>query len=353
MGRVIPDYLSDGTDNSYYAGSAFSSVRMIMGEVQEIVQPTDPRNVNKRVAEYSVWCAMYENGTYASRLISNVVAMDMFGSGVADFLDFTYRGAKSANVADGNNQLGYGLGSKVLLMAINGNRNNYIIVGGIRNSKSNPISADLGHHLDFSFQGVTANVNNSGELTISYTGAQNIDGTLRSDVDQDAVGTTIQFQKNGSLIILDKDSKESILIDRPNGKIQIGASTEIDLNAPQVTINGSSEIDLNTDQLKLNATTETDIATAQLNITASTGVSIAAPGIALNASSISLGKAPTTAAVQGTQLVAILTQLCEQLAELTVICTAPGSPSSPPVNAPAIAALAGQLSSILSPTVRL
>lgn len=60
------------------------------------------------------------------------------------------------------------------------------------------------------------------------------------------------------------------------------------------------------------------------------------------------GTAAIEPAVLGTQLQTWLTNLCTQIAAETVVCTAPGTPSTPIVNAPAFAALAGQLATILS-----
>jgi len=300
MGRVIPDYLSDGHDTSYYSGSAFSSTKLVMGEVQEIIPPEDPRNINKHVPEYSVWANVYENSIALSRMFNHVVAMDTFGSGIADYLNFTYRGDNSAQTVSGDgSELGYGLGSKVLMLAINGDRQNYVIIGGIRNSKADPIGSDLGHNLDFNFNGISCNINKNGEFTLSYGGATKIDGTLEDSVDSDAVGTTLTITADGSLSIVDNSSNESIIIDRPNGAI---------------------------------------------NVTASSAVTVRAPVI-------NLGTQANSPAVIGTQLVSILTDILTNLQALTVTCM--GAPSTPPLNAPAFASSAAQLQNILSQVVNL
>jgi hypothetical protein len=300
MGRVIPDYLSDGNNNSYYAGSSMSSLRFVRGEVQEIIQPNDPRNVNKIVPEYSVWANLYENGTYTSRILPHVVACDLFGSGLSDTFTYTLRGANSTTKdTAGNKQIGDGLGSRVLMMAINGDRNNYVIISGIRSNKSTPDDPTLGHHLDFEFNGVSVNINNDGEFTLTYGGATKNDGTNRDDVDQSATGTTIQITKDGSLSVTDQDAKESIVIDRPRGNLNVTASSGVAINAPQ----------------------------------------------------IKLGPAPNSPAVIGTALVDILTQLISAISAIVV--TTAGAPSSPPVNAPAFVAIQAQLNTILSTIITL
>lgn len=50
----------------------------------------------------------------------------------------------------------------------------------------------------------------------------------------------------------------------------------------------------------------------------------------------------------GDSLAAVLTDLITQLSVLTVTCTAPGSPSSPPINTAAITALQTRINSILT-----
>jgi len=58
----------------------------------------------------------------------------------------------------------------------------------------------------------------------------------------------------------------------------------------------------------------------------------------------------TNPLVLGNELVTILTNLITQISLLTVICSSPGSPSSPPVNAGAISQLTSQLQQFLSET---
>jgi hypothetical protein len=300
MGKVIPDYLSDGRDCSYYAGSAYSSNSLIMGEVQEIIQPNDPRNINKNVPEYTVWATVFENGGPISRMFNHVVPMDLFGSGIADYFNFTYRGENSAQNKTGIGvEFGYGKGSRVLMLAINGDRQNYVIISGIRNSQADPIDSDTGHHLDFNFNGIECNINNDGELTLTYSGATKADGTLQDDVDTDAVGTTLTITKDGSLSIVDNSSNESIVIDRPNGNINVAASS----------------------------------------------------GVTIKAQQIALGPQPNSPAVIGTQLVSVLQQLCLAISSISVVTA--GAPSSPPVNAAQFVEISSTLNTILSQIVTL
>jgi hypothetical protein len=185
------------------------------------------------------------------------------------------------------------------MAAIMGMAINYVIISGIRDSNSTPDDPTLGHHLDFEFNGIACNVNNLGEFTLTYNGASKIDGTPEDSVDSDSVGTSITITADGSLNILDKDSNESIVIDRPNGNINITASTGVTVNAPQ----------------------------------------------------IKLGAQANSPAVIGTQLVSILTELITQLSILTVITTVPGSPTSPPVNVAAFASIQAQLNTLLSQVI--
>jgi hypothetical protein len=299
MARVIPSFLSDGVDSINYSGGAFNSVRMCLGEVQEIVWPDDPRSVSKKFVEYRVWTTLFENSTFVTRMIEAVSGSDIFGSGTSDTFNYTMRPSGSAGTTDGNKKLGRGLGSKVLMICILGMTPNYVIISGLRDSNSPIDDKSTGHHLDFNFNGIECNINNDGELTLTYSGATKADGTLQDDVDTDAVGTTLTITKDGSLSIVDNSSNESIVIDRPNGNINVAASS----------------------------------------------------GVTIKAQQIALGPQPNSPAVIGTQLVSVLQQLCLAISSISVVTA--GAPSSPPVNAAQFVEISSTLNTILSQIVTL
>lgn len=297
MAKVIPSHLADGVDNSNYAGMAYDSIRLIMGEVQKIYLTDDPLNVSKKVVEYDVWANLYENGVFASRTVRAARASDLFGSGLADEFTYTLRADSSVTALAGNKKLGDGNGSKVLCMAINGMPVNYMIIGGIRNSKALKMDPADGHHLDFSFNGVEARINDDGEFSLSYTGANNADGSLRDGVDSNSIGTNVTISKNGDLVLADGGGNNSVTISHSDNKITIEAASEIDIKSNQVKI----------------------------------------------------GTAPTEPAVLGNQLASILNQLLIAIQALTVNVL--GSPSTPPMNLAQFTEIQTQLNTILSQSV--
>jgi len=83
------------------------------------------------------------------------------------------------------------------------------------------------------------------------------------------------------------------------------------------------------------------------SVQSSSDISLSAPSVAIESGSIGLGGTKALfSVVQGEKLVTLLTQLIAQLTTLTVV--SPAGISTPPVNAPAIAALSGQLQLMLS-----
>lgn len=65
-----------------------------------------------------------------------------------------------------------------------------------------------------------------------------------------------------------------------------------------------------------------------------------------------IGAGATEAMVLGTALKTQLEALCDGIVALTVTCAAPGSPSSPPINAATFTAIKAQLTTILSLLVK-
>lgn len=85
----------------------------------------------------------------------------------------------------------------------------------------------------------------------------------------------------------------------------------------------------------------------RMSVQSSKDISLSAPSVAIESGSIGLGGTKALfSAVHGEKLVVLLTQLIAQLTTLTVVT--PAGTSTPPINAPAIAALTGQLQLMLS-----
>jgi hypothetical protein len=163
-----------------------------MGEVQEMIPPTNPKNISKKVNEYTVYVQHMSNNTMVGRMYNYCTVSNMFGS-IADSLSYTLRADPSAGRSSAE---GIGKGAKVLMMCINGSNANAVILGAIHDSSDKP-DGDEGHHFTFVFNGVEININDAGELKLSIHGKTDLDGKT----EEDDVGTTITLSKAGGLDI--------------------------------------------------------------------------------------------------------------------------------------------------------
>lgn len=265
MARVVlPSHfmgrMSDWTDNG-----SMSNIMLRMGEVQRIYFPTDPGNVSKKFVEYDVWVQHRANKTAVTKLYTHVIAIDALAS-FTDFSFSTYRADPSGSQATRNHKLTPGYGAKVILLCINGETNNAVILGGIRDFHSEADDAMDGHHHHSRFNGIDVVINKDGELVVTYQGAQKMDGTPEDGVDQDAVGTTITISKNGNITLADVENKNQIVIDHEADLIRIESDNEVDITAPTVKIEASDEFDVDTDTANINADSAVNIAAPQVTI---------------------------------------------------------------------------------------
>jgi hypothetical protein len=272
-------------------GDGLNNLRLRVGEVQAIYPTDHPMNVSKKFTEYQVFVTHRANGTAVTKMYERCAVADAFG-GAADTSTQTYRADTSAS----RKRTGPGLGSKVVILCINGESVNPLIVGGIRDPQGDPDDPEAGHHLRRKFNGVDLAINDDGELELTYTGADNADGTLRDDVDEDAVGTTVRISKNGNFEVADADGKNSVLVDHENNRVVVTSDGEVNVTAPKVTLGGAD------------------------------------------------AEEPV---VLGNQWQTLMGQMIDLIGQITV-ATAVG-PSSPPLNLPAFQILKAQLAQALSP----
>lgn len=217
---IIPSHLGLGWTPRHSDGDAYNEYLLRFGEVQKIIYPDDDASRTKKVVEYDVWVQHRANGTGAGVMYCNCRLGSLFG-GVADDSSHTLRVPKTPSTKEkGSN--GLGLGSKVLLLCINGERNNAVIVGGMRDPKAEDKDAkDKGHNFFAVFNGVSVVVDKDGQLTVTYGGKTEVDGKKSDDVKDEQVGSYVKFGKNGNISVSDKDGKNSVVIDHENKKVLI------------------------------------------------------------------------------------------------------------------------------------
>lgn len=306
-GDVIPSHLSCRTIPSYDDGQAFSNIEMRLGEVQDIIYPEDPKSLSKTVIEYNVYVQHRARNTAVTRLYQNCILINPLSS-LADKAFWTLRKSDSANKKGVN---GLGLGSKVLILCVNGETNNAIIIGGIRDEKDTDDlnSKALGHHLEFIFNGMKAFINKDGELSINYGGKTNSDG--ETDVSDSSRNTSLTFLKDGSFQVKTDDGngsvEQAIQINHTNKSIDINAKDHWNVNVSgNISINSDDICEIKTAGVKIGSATdnmllattyrrqENIMNTTMSSLYTSLTTAITASGVALSSASI----APTFSAAQ-------------------------------------------------------
>lgn len=234
MTRVLPD----GTVVSSVLGcrsvgipgntGIFGQGALMSGEIKDIIYPSDTRSRSQKFVEYEV-NVQYRDGSGpgVSRLFTSCFIDNLFG-GIADKLSFTLR---KDPIKDRTGD-GVGVGSKVLLLCVDGDLFNAVILGGLRDpTDPNLDSQGQGHNLFFEFNGVKAVINDAGELTLTYLGKTKVDGTLDPSANSAASGSTIVLSKDGSVTSTSPDGKQIIKINHATHKLSIAADAELDITS--------------------------------------------------------------------------------------------------------------------------
>jgi phage baseplate assembly protein gpV len=235
---IIPHFFSGRSNVD--DGDGLNNLRLRVGEVQAIYGSNHPLNISKKRNEYQVFVSHRANGTAVTKMYEHCFLGDRFGS-LADFIRFTLRADPTAK----RKSTTPGVGAKVLIACINGESTNPVIICGIpdagRDADPDPDPDQDGHHLEAEFNGLNFDVNKDGELTITFGGATNADGTMADGVDDKAVGTTVSITKDGNFTVADVDGNNSILVDHKNNKVQV-TTTEFDVIAKTIK-HGSADAD--------------------------------------------------------------------------------------------------------------
>lgn len=287
LGDVIPHFY--GRRPAADDGDGLNNLRIRIGEVQAVYGPKHDLNISKKRNEYQVFCSHRANGTAVTKMYEHCFLADGFAS-FADFIRFTLRADPSAS----QKSPGPGVGAKVLIACINGESTNPVIFAGVPDAETPVDDEEDGHHFDAVFNGLAISINKDGELTITYGGATNADGTLADGVDEDAPGTTVSITKDGNFTVADKDAKNVVTVDHTNNKIQ-ATTTEFDVIAKTIKHGSTSA---------------------------------------------------SQSHVLGNKLIAWLQKLAEAIEQITVV-TGTGT-SSPPINIPVFQELVQELKTLIS-----
>lgn len=289
-GDIIPSNVQYDETKRFSDGGVFSDTQLHYGEVQEVIYPQDERSRSKQFIEYSVYVQYRDPITKAGvgRMYNNCTPVNMFG-GVADKIQYTLRGAKSITDAK-NNRLG--LGSKVILLCINGETAFPVILGGIGDPQDKTQAKfdknnNPGQYIEFAFNGIHFHINDNGELVVQYSGPTKIDGTLDTDkVKKADTGTRLAFLKDGSWSISSDDGNgnvdQQIAIDNVNKKITVTQNKALEIGQAtdhfilgDTYRNAENQMHTSVQTGITNAVTKLQAAAAQL----SSAIAPASPGL--------------------------------------------------------------------------
>ena len=193
-------------------------------------------------------------------LYKNCTTVDMFGTS-NNYLNYTLQPSSSNlnNVTSANATSAFKDGARVLILCTGGLSlaGAAVIVGGRNNITSPKYSSSDGQFYDFNFNGINYNINNDGELTITFNSPSTQAGQSANAA---AAGTQIKIDKAGHFTVLDNKG-QTISIDRDAQQISINNGSEsvvVDKGQKSVTITASGDETLSAGG-KLNATSGADM----------------------------------------------------------------------------------------------
>lgn len=286
-GSVVPSYLSL-EDRTTAQNDGWTNFPLRMGEVYDIIYPKDPRSISGQVIEYLVLVQHFdhENMTGSSRVYSHCVLLNSLGS-FADKFVFTLRPSKQNN-QDIANPKEISKGSKVLLLCINGDHTNAVIIGGIRDQgdKQDLEAQSKGHFLHFVFNGIQVNINNDGEMELSYLGKTDIKG--KTEVSDDITGTKVALLKNGNFKVSTNGGNQSFTINHESHTIEVQADSAWNIN-----VNGDANIKAGSSVSIQGGSTVNIQAGAAIALSAGAGCSIMSTGLSVGSATDKMIKGST------------------------------------------------------------
>lgn len=219
-GAVVPSFLEVETSIHIVPGyyDSVNDTCLRVGRILAAYNPSDSNNKNKKFIEYDVEVAhANKDGGFTNIIYPKVLMANAFG-GVADYVRWMPRIDDFANFKAG-------LGSKVLLLCINGNSRTAYIMGGIPNPDSPNVDTKYTKDFVFEYNGVNINVNKDGDLVIRHKGATNNGGQV---IDKKNGGGRFVLDQDGYIKLDYDDSKLPYLfLDKANKLVKISADTKI------------------------------------------------------------------------------------------------------------------------------
>lgn len=203
------------------------------GEVVSVTWPEDPASTTKRFVEYDVLVAHHENGTASTRIYhACLLANDLAG-----LADRSYRALRVAtSTGAGDDILAPSHGSKVGLLCIHGEQLQPVIVCGGRDDQDTDVGRRVqGACMEWEFNGVNVLITDDGGLKVTRKGATDAEGAPDAGrASGEGVGAEVAATADGSFSIRTGDGKCAVKLDRPAGRIEVTADTDVVVDAAKI-----------------------------------------------------------------------------------------------------------------------
>jgi len=220
---ILPSSLLEETTNQFNAlHTAFNNFSLKTGVIIKSYEIDDEENITKILTEYDV-LAIEQQGDKGTApvIFRKCIALQGFG-GVADFYEYRLTPSSKDEIkSDG--EIDKCDGSIVLLLCLNGSEDKGIIVGFLKHpSRDTTITEESGKHLEGEFNGVNWQINDDGELTVTFKSPSSIENQEVTYADEEAGGTFLKIDKTGSFEI-DDDNGQKIKIDKTEQTISVNS----------------------------------------------------------------------------------------------------------------------------------
>lgn len=190
-------------------------MKIYEGQILRIHYVDDATNLSKQYTEYDVLVREAQGGSTElknCRYIGDMSAANDQQEIILEPSSFAFSGVLGrANFPENQN------GSMVLVGFIDGSYDKPVILGGTKHFRNTKAVRADGIRLTKKFRGVQFDINNAGELIITYTGGQQDNG---DPARPDTAPTIVKIDQQGRLSITDNESQE-ILMDRVDKSINI------------------------------------------------------------------------------------------------------------------------------------
>lgn len=217
------------------------NVMLRVGTVVAIYYPDDSRNSSKVEIEYDVLVLQQQQNSVTFLTYRNCRVNNPFGMSNNN-LTYTLQPGQQSKSGVKN-------GSQVSILCINGSPDSRqaLIIGGVQHEgQASSTSAD-GQFYNFNFNGINQNINKDGELSFVFNSVIDADG---KQANEEAAGTTIKFDKEGRLTLLDNE-KQAMVFDRVAKTITITNESEsivINKETKNISIHAANNVEQSADK---------------------------------------------------------------------------------------------------------